>query len=156
MLLKRYAEYIGLYLGIALTGGAIVHMPGAPVKNVVILLIGMTMFLAASVREAKLRSGGGGEMRVIAAYLALTALLSVGLGMISGSIQHFDDFPHYGSVLIPGGIGLSLLVFGWRESLLPRGVRMVALLAALALLLPLVWSGLHAFGHHSFVADHVH
>ena len=41
MLLKRYVEYIGLYLGIA-----------------------------------------------------LTALLSVGLGMISGSIQHFDDFPH--------------------------------------------------------------
>lgn len=156
MLLQRYVEYIGLYLGIALVGGAIVHMPGSPVKNIAILLIGMAMFLAASVREAKLKGGGGNAPHVIASYLALSALLSVGLGMISGSIQHFDDFPHYGSVLIPCGLGLSLLVFGWREALLPRGVRFAVLLLALLLLLPLVWSGLHAFGHQQFPADHTH
>lgn len=98
MLLQRYVEYIGLYLGIALVGGAIVHMPGSPVKNMAILLIGMAMFLAASVREARLRSGkdGTGAAHAIAVYLALSALL------------------------------------------------------------PPAWGGLHAFGHHSFPADHTH
>ena len=156
MLLRRYVEYLGLYLGIAFVGGAIVHMPGAPLKNGAILLIGMTMFLAASVREARSKSGGAQGLNQIGAYLALSALLSVGLGMISGSIQHFDDFPHYGSVLIPCGIGLSLFMFGWRESLLPRGMRLLALAMALLILLPLVWSGLHAFGHSAFPADHTH
>ena len=156
MLLRRYVEYLGLYLGIALVGGAIVHMPGAPLKNAAILLIGMAMFLAASVREARSKTGSTQGLHQIGVYLALSALLSVGLGMISGSIQHFDDFPHYGSILIPCGIGLSLFVFGWRESLLPRGLRMLALAVALLVLLPLIWSGLHAFGHNSFPADHTH
>ena len=57
---------------------------------------------------------------------------------------------------IPCGIGLSLFVFGWRESLLPQGLRLLALTVALLVLLPLIWSGLHAFGHNSFPADHTH
>lgn len=156
MLAQKYLEYIALYLGIALVGGAIVHMPGSPLKNVVILLVGMTLFLFASLREARARSGGtdsGGA----GAYLLLSAVLSVGLGMISGSIQHFDEFPDYGSVLIPLGIGLSLLAFGRRETLLPAGTRMVGLIAALVVVLPLLWLGLHEFGHAVFErAGHHH
>lgn len=158
MLLQRYIEYIGLYMGIALVGGAIVHMPGAPVKNIVLMLIGMAMFLTASVREARSRSGsvGTGAPHTIAVYLALSAFLSVGLGMISGSIQHFDDFPHYCSILIPFGLGVSLLAFGWREALLPRGLRLAALALAMLILLPLLWLGLDAFGDHAFAEGHTH
>ncbi|MFM8548440.1 MAG: hypothetical protein ACKODB_12665 [Betaproteobacteria bacterium] len=153
MLTRRYLEFIALYLGIALVGGAIVHMPGSPTKNVVIMLVGMALFLAASLREARAKvltgeSAGAGR------FLVLSAMLSIGLGMISGSIQHFDEFPDYGSILIPCGIGLSLPTFGMRESLLPGGARLAALVVALGLALPIVWLGLHEFAHFAFGDNH--
>jgi uncharacterized protein (DUF305 family) len=38
-------------------------------------------------------------------------LLSIGIGMISGGVQHFTDFPLYSSYLIPLGLVLSFVAF---------------------------------------------
>ena len=54
-------------------------------------------------------------------YIAWSVALSLGLGMLSGSIQHFLDFPHYAAVLLPLGVPVTLVAYMGRERLrLPR------------------------------------
>ncbi len=143
---KVYFNYISLYLGIALVGGAIVHWPNSPLKNSVLIMIGLALFLFGSYIEA--RKGGRGQLP---RYLFLSALLSIGVGMISGSIQHFDDFPAYCSVLIPFGVLLSLLAYSVREA--TATARQLAITAvALAPLLLLLGYGLRQFGHLMYPA----
>ena len=43
-------------------------------------------------------------------------MLSLGLGMLSGSIQHLD-FPHYAAVLLPLGVPVTLVAYMRRERL---------------------------------------
>lgn len=38
-------------------------------------------------------------------------LLSFGIGMLSGGLQHFDDFPARGAVLVPAGIVVSFIAY---------------------------------------------
>ena len=138
---KVYFNYISLYLGIALVGGAIVHWPNAPAKNTALVMIGLALFVFGSYIEA--RKGGRGQLP---RYLFLSALLSIGIGMISGSIQHFDDFPGYCSVLIPCGVLLSLLAYSVREA--SATAKQLAITAvALAPLLLFLGFGLRQLGY---------
>jgi hypothetical protein len=52
-------------------------------------------------------------------FVGWSVLLSIGLGMLSGSIQHFLDFPHYAAVLLPLGVPVSLAAYMGRERLSP-------------------------------------
>ncbi len=54
-LLKPYVLYVALYLGVALTGGSVVHLPLAPGRYLLIGAIGVVVFIAASVAEARQR-----------------------------------------------------------------------------------------------------
>ncbi|HYF93694.1 MAG TPA: hypothetical protein VD969_15880 [Symbiobacteriaceae bacterium] len=49
--------------------------------------------------------------------LGFSLLLSNGIGMISGGIQHFSDNPPYSAALIPLGFGLSLFSFILKNSI---------------------------------------
>ncbi|UUU44306.1 hypothetical protein [Streptomyces sp. NBC_00162] len=66
-------------------------------------------------------------------------LLSFGIGMLSGGLQHFDDFPARGAVLVPAGIVVSFIAYvikdadtPWQRIFSPLGVSVLAV-AALAL-----------------------
>lgn len=53
----------------------------------------------------------------IVKLIIFSILLAVGVGMISGGVQHFDEVPVYASRLIPLGILLSLVGFVFKNGI---------------------------------------
>lgn len=105
-----YVNYVLLFLGMGLISGAIVHMPMDPFRYTLVLGIGAAMFgFATFINDFR----GQDQMTAgaVAKSLACSLVLSVGIGMISGGIQHFSDNPAYSAMLIPLGFGLSLFSF---------------------------------------------
>ena len=155
-ILRSYTLYVALYLGVALTGGAVVHAPLDPVRYLLIGGIGVLIFIVASVADARrrhlagLEGPGGGLGR----YVGWSVLLSIGLGMLSGSIQHFIDFPHYAAALIPLGVLVSPAAYMGRERLSPSrptllrlGAVVGVVVVALALGLDLLADEMVPHGH---------
>jgi hypothetical protein len=154
--LRPYVLYVALYLGVALTGGSIVHLPLDPARYLLIGVTGVAIFIVASVLDARQRHAAGleGPGGGLGRYVGWSVLLSIGLGMLSGSIQHFLDFPHYAAALIPLGVVVSLIAYMGRERLsLPRPqlIRMGAAVAAVVLAL---FFGLDIFADE--IAPHGH
>ena len=154
--LPPYALYVALYLGVALTGGSVVHLPLAPARYLLIGGIGVLVFITASVADARRQHAAGleGPGGSLGRYVGWSVLLSIGLGMLSGSIQHFIDFPHYAAVLIPLGVLVSLAAFMGRERLMPPRPQLLRLgavvggvVAALALGLDLLADEMVPHGH---------
>ncbi len=106
--LPGYLVYTGLFVGTGFLSGAVVHFPFNPVRFAIIGAIGAAIFVASSVvNEAvlnKRHTGVAGILKLI--FFSL--LLAIGIGMISGGVQHFDEVPVYASKLIPLGVLLSL------------------------------------------------
>src|SRR5215213_11252081 len=123
--LPPYVLYVALYLGVALTGGSVVHLPLDPPRYLLIGGIGVLVFIAASVADARRRHAAGleGPGGGLGRYVGWSVLLSLGLGMLSGGIQHFLDFPHYAAALLPLGVLLSLAAFLGRERTVPPASR---------------------------------
>jgi hypothetical protein len=122
--LSPYILYVALYLGVALTGGSVVHLPLDPGRYILIGLVGVFIFIAASAFDARRRHAAAAEGAALGRYLAWSVVLSLGLGMLSGSIQHFLDFPHYAAVLLPLGVPVTLAAYMGRERLsMPRAER---------------------------------
>ena len=154
--LYPYVLYVALYLGVALTGGSVVHLPLDPGRYLLIGAVGVVIFIVASGLDARRRhaaavEGGGGAL---GRYIAWSVALSLGLGMLSGSIQHFLDFPHYAAVLLPLGVPVTLVAYMGRERLgLPRpqlwrlGAVVVAFTLALGLGLDLLADEIAPHGH---------
>jgi hypothetical protein len=114
-LISPYLQYITLYLGIALIGGAIVHMPVDPFRFGMLGVVGFLLFVMASYIEGRKKQKEGTLEVSFARYLGLSFLLSLGVGMLSGSIQHFLDTPTYAAKLIPIGIILAFFAYAFRE-----------------------------------------
>ena len=140
--MRPYLGYVGYFVGAGLISGGIVHQPLDPARYTTIALAGVGVFLAATVLNefvlAAERPTGLRAVRLIVASLAL----SLGIGMLSGGIQHFSDFPERAAILIPLGIVLSFLAYVTRSASQPvrdlcnwRGVGVVVVAAVAALLL---------------------
>lgn len=114
-LLGPYVGYVGYFVGAGLISGGIVHYPLAPGRYAAVALVGVLLFAAATVwnevvlqPEAVPRSAA---VRLVGASL----LLSLGIGMLSGGIQHYTDFPARSATLIPAGLALSFVAFHLRQ-----------------------------------------
>ncbi|MFE2166965.1 hypothetical protein ACFXB3_18145 [Streptomyces sp. NPDC059447] len=110
-LAARYLGYVGYFVGAGLISGAVVHHPLDPDRYTRIAGYGALVFLAATVLNEFLltreRPGLPRVLLVIGSSLAL----SFGIGMLSGGLQHFDDFPARGAVLVPLGLVVSFVAF---------------------------------------------
>ncbi len=110
-ILSPYLTYVGFFLGIGLVSGSVVHFPGDPFRYAIIGSVGMLLFIIASlvdeivIKKRNLKENG------ILKVILFSVVLSMGIGMISGAIQHFTDTPTYAAMLIPAGIVVSLLGF---------------------------------------------
>lgn len=112
----EYGKYVALFVGAGLISGSVVHFPLAPVRYAIIGGIGGAIFAVASVLADR-----AGKDTVAVARLAVSSLLlALGIGMISGSIQHFQDIPDRAANLIPLGVALSITAFIVRNDLRPR------------------------------------
>ncbi|MEA3322402.1 MAG: hypothetical protein U9Q88_20590 [Bacillota bacterium] len=112
-----YVIYIMYFLGVGLISGGIVHMPIEPVRYSIILILGSALFISASfVNEFYLEKKKMTFPQAIK-LLFFSLLLSLGVGMVSGGIQHFGDLGGYAVVLIPSGIVLSVLSFIFKNNI---------------------------------------
>lgn len=132
----RYIGYVLYFVGAGLISGAVVHHPLDPARYTVVGVIGVFVFLLATlVNEFLLASDRPALPRALM-VIGASLLLSFGIGMLSGGLQHFDDFPARGAVLVPLGIAVSFVAFvlkdadaSWRRIFGPMGLA-VLLIAA--------------------------
>ncbi|MEU0170323.1 hypothetical protein ABZ214_33560 [Streptomyces iakyrus] len=133
-----YLGYATTFVGAGLISGAVVHHPLDPDRYTVIAMIGALVFLAATVlNEFILKRQRPSASQVVAIVLASLAL-SFGIGMLSGGLQHFEDFPARAAMLIPFGLALSFVAYvlryqtdRWRSIIGPTGI-VVLITAAVA------------------------
>ncbi|MFK0050385.1 hypothetical protein ACIQU4_41045 [Streptomyces sp. NPDC090741] len=110
-LAARYLGYVGYFVGAGLISGAVVHHPLDPDRYTRIAGYGALVFLAATVlNEFLLTRERPGPARMLV-VIGSSLLLSFGIGMLSGGLQHFDDFPDRGAVLVPAGIVVSFIAY---------------------------------------------
>lgn len=111
----RYLGYVGYFVGTGLISGAIVHHPLDPARYTRIALYGTLVFLAATVlNEFVLTRDRPGLTRVLV-VIGASLTLSFGIGMLSGGLQHFADFPARGAVLVPMGLVVSFIAYGIKD-----------------------------------------
>lgn len=121
--LTEYGKYVALFVGAGLISGSVVHFPLAPVRYAVIGGVGAAIFVVASV----LADRGGKDALGVARLAGASLVLALGIGMISGSIQHFQDIPERAARLIPLGLALSIAAFIVRNDLRPKNDDLAAL-----------------------------
>ena len=113
---KPYLAYLIMFLGMGLISGSIVHVAQEEGRMYAVVLMGVGAFLFALgsiMNEVLFKTGLLGDTPV--RYVVLALLLAIGIGMVSGSTQHFFDTPIYASYLAPLGIFLSSLAFAIRQ-----------------------------------------
>lgn len=117
-LIGRYLGYIGYFVGTGLLSGAIVHHPLDPARYTLIGAAGAALFLTAAIAAEKRQPGRLTALRIVA-VVGTSFGLSFGIGMLSGGMQHFEDFPDRAAVLIPSGLLLSFVAFTLKEARRP-------------------------------------
>ncbi|GLW47496.1 hypothetical protein Stsp02_31580 [Streptomyces sp. NBRC 14336] len=133
-----YLGYATTFVGAGLISGAVVHHPLDPDRYTVIALIGALVFLGSTLlNEFVLKRQRPSVSKVVGVVLASLAL-SFGIGMLSGGMQHFEDFPERAAMLIPFGLALSFVAYvlryqtaRWRSIVGPTGI-LVLVTAAMA------------------------
>ena len=104
----NYAVYMGLFIGTGFLSGSIVHFPMDPLRYSIIGLVGITIFVVSSTINEIIMQGRQATSKELVKLISFSILLALGVGMISGGVQHFDEVPVYASQLIPLGVILSL------------------------------------------------
>lgn len=129
--------YVLYFVGAGLISGAIVHHPLDPARYTKIAATGVLVFLAATVLNEFLLTRDRPALPRMVLVIGASLMLSFGIGMLSGGLQHFEDFPARGAVLVPLGIVVSFIAFvlkdaksSWRRIFGPIGL--VVLLVAAA------------------------
>lgn len=104
-----YIVYLMLFLGVGFLSGAIVHYPVNPVLYGTIGAVGAIIFTLATIINEWITNKRHILQEGVIKIIFFSLILSIGLGMISGGIQHFIDFPVYASYLVPLGFVVSLI-----------------------------------------------
>ena len=129
-------------------------MPLDPKRYVLIGVIGVIIFIVASAIDARRRKLATAEGAALPGYIVWSVILSLGLGMLSGSIQHFIDFPQYAAALLALGVPVSLASYMGREKLTVRGTQLVALVIAVGVFTVVLFLGLDWIADE--IAPHSH
>ena len=119
----QYGQYVALFVGAGLISGSVVHFPLAPLRYAVIGAVGGAIFAAASIFTDR----AGKDTASLARIAVASLVLALGIGMVSGSIQHFQDIPARAAQLIPLGIVLSVPAFIIRNGLRPKSDDLAAI-----------------------------
>ncbi|AWZ16686.1 hypothetical protein [Streptomyces sp. ICC1] len=131
-LAARYLGYVGYFVGAGLISGAVVHHPLDPDRYTRIAAYGAFVFLAATIlNEFILTRERPGLPRMLV-VIGASLTLSFGIGMLSGGLQHFDDFPARGAVLVPAGLLVSFIAYVIKDADTPT--RRIFSLVGLAVL----------------------
>lgn len=126
------------FLGVGLISGSIVHVPLDPIRYSIILIIGAILFSFASYLSEFSKKGQTMKLTEIIRIILFSLTLSIGIGMVSGGIQHFYDIGIYATYLIPIGFVLSVFGFIYKNNTKVTGIQWgVILILILVIALPL-------------------
>jgi len=106
------------YLGIGFISGAMSHIFLWFKRNVIMASIGIVLFvIGALLNEIYIKKTDFTEKPyfIIGKLILYSFIFSLGIGMVSGWVQHFLDVPKVASVLIPLWITLSLFAYVLKE-----------------------------------------
>lgn len=106
-LMRSYLAYVGYFVGAGMISGGVVHHPLDSRFYSLLIVAGVVLFLGATVLNEVILSPEPSSPSRIARLIGASLLLSFGIGMFSGGIQHFTDFPDRAAVLIPLGVVVS-------------------------------------------------
>lgn len=129
-----YITYLMYFLGVGFLSGAIVHYPVNPSLYGVIGAAGAIIFTIASILNEWVTNKRHLLQEGVLKIVLYSLILSIGLGMISGGIQHFVDFPIYASYLVPAGFVISLLGYILNKEIKLDAQHKLILVAKLAII----------------------
>ena len=138
----RWVCYLAYFVGVSFQSGGIVHYSIDPGRYGKLIVIGAIVFIFGAIasdltdKESILRSAGPIGF---ATFIVSSLILSIGVGMIGGAVQHFLDIPTRAPYLIGFGLILSALGFHGRFRPHNHATEMVASIVVVGLLaLPVV------------------
>lgn len=111
-----YLGYVGYFVGAGLISGGIVHYTLDPARYALVAAAGVAVFLLATVCNEILLPAATLPRAQLVRVVGGSLVLSLGIGMLSGGIQHFSDFPARSAVLVPLGLALSFVAFHVRSA----------------------------------------
>lgn len=154
-----YARYVGAmlyFVGAALIAGAVVHFPLDPPVYTVICGVGALVFLLGTVVNEFVFAAERPALGRAIALVTFSLLLSFGVGLLGGGIQHFEQFPERSAAMTPIGLVMSYAAYvakdpegRWRNllSLFGAGVVIVAVVT---------WFGMVAIADSMESTGHEH
>lgn len=167
-ILSQFSTFLAMFVGAGFISGGIVHLgEGLNVWDVSLLLTGIGLFVVGSyVQEALFNKKNLKEEGVVP-FLFYSLLLSIGVGMASGGIQHFVDTPAYSTYLIPLGLALGVIAFVLKQNYRLSSSQWAVLLSAatagalvlgialrgIGTVLPQEWRQQHGHSHGSHSHD---
>lgn len=135
---KAYISHLLRYVGVGLISGSIVHigtLGGGYTRYIVLITAGVIAFITGTLLEKKNSNSS------LAAFIGISVIMSIGVGMVSGGAQHYLDGPTYAAFLIPIGLAVGYFAFLFRDYALKITVRRVLGMLVIALGLTAVLYG---------------
>lgn len=154
-----YSRYVGTmlyFMGAALIAGGVVHYPLDPQLYTIICVVGAFVFLLGMIVNEFILAPERPALGRAAALVTFSLLLSFGVGMVGGGIQHFTQFPDRSAAMTPIGMLLSYAAFIAKDSE-GRLRHLFSLFAAgFAAVTVLTWLGMSVLANTIEPAGHDH
>ncbi|MER7001229.1 hypothetical protein [Streptomyces sp. NPDC000410] len=152
----RYSGQMLYFMGAALIAGAVVHYPINPSLYAIICAVGAFVFLLGTVVNEFVLADERPVLSQAVSLVTFSLLLSFGVGMVGGGIQHFEQFPERSAWMTPIGLLMSYVAFvakdskgRWRHLVSPFAASVVVVSA-------LVWLGMTALAGTVASDSHSH
>lgn len=118
--LRPFLVYVLLFVGAGMVSGGVVHYPLNENFYGILAVLGGMVFVIGSLANEALSGKGLPKAGALISLIVTSLLLSFGIGMLSGGIQHFTDFPSRAAILVPLGISLSFIAYCFKSNLFQR------------------------------------
>jgi hypothetical protein len=112
-----WACYLAYFVGVSFQSGGIVHYSLDPGRYGKLIVIGAFIFVVGAISsdlvsdDSRLRESGPAGFAI---FIVSSLVLSIGVGLIGGSVQHFNDIPRRAPLFIGLGVVLSALGYHGR------------------------------------------
>lgn len=116
--LAPFFTFAALFIGTGFISGSIVHLgEGVNVWDLSVLGMGVLLFTTGSYIQETVFNGKSLRDGGMISFLFTSLILSLGIGMASGGMQHFSDTPSYSAILIPVGLAIGIIAFAFKQKI---------------------------------------
>ncbi|WP_329378410.1 hypothetical protein OG625_09860 [Streptomyces sp. NBC_01351] len=152
----RYSGQMLYFMGAALIAGAVVHYPINPSLYAIICGVGAVVFLLGTLVNEFVLADERPALSQAVSLVAFSLLLSFGVGLVGGGIQHFEQFPERSALMTPVGLLMSYVAFVAKDSK-GRWRHLVSPFAAVVVVISAVaWLGMTALAGTISSGGHSH